>query len=169
MSVYERILVTLDGSLLAERALEAAALLARTTGAELILMRVVTPVELWAPFVEIEPAFEVAQDRHERESAIYLEEVRDRLLEEEESLNIRTVALHGPVAETITDYAHENDIDLIVISSHGRSGLSRWIYGSVAEKVLRSARCCSTLVVRNERARREEKEKAPDAASAANQ
>lgn len=165
MSNYERILVTLDGSLLAERALEPAVQLARVTGAELILLRVVAPIELWAPFVEIEPAFEVAQEQHERETAVYLEEVRDRLLEEHEALQVRTVALRGPVAETITDYARQNDVDLIVISSHGRSGISRWLYGSVAEKVLRGARCCSTLVVRHDQARREGREKAPDAAA----
>ena len=165
MSVYERILVTLDGSLLAERALEPAVLLAQTSGAELILLRVVTPIELWAPFVEIEPAFEVAQERQIRETSVYLEEVRDRLLEDEEALNVRTIALRGPVAETITDYARQNSVDLIVISSHGRSGISRWIYGSVAEKVLRGTRCCSTLIVRDEEARRERKEETPDAAA----
>ncbi|MDX1687220.1 MAG: universal stress protein [Candidatus Promineifilaceae bacterium] len=165
MSVYERILVTLDGSLLAERALEPAVLLAQASGAELILLRVVTPIELWAPFVEIEPAFEVAQERQIRETSVYLEEVRDRLLEDEEALNVRTIALRGPVAETITDYARQNSVDLIVISSHGRSGISRWIYGSVAEKVLRGTRCCSTLIVRDEEARRERKEETPDAAA----
>lgn len=166
MSVYNRILVTLDGSLLAERALEPAMLIAQATGAELTLLRVITPIELWAPFVEIEPAFEVAQERHERETSVYLEEVRDRLLEGDEALNIRTVVLRGPVAETITDYALENGADLIVISSHGRSGISRWIYGSVAEKVLRGARCCSTLVVRDDQARRERRQKAAGAATA---
>lgn len=165
MSVYNRILVTLDGSLLAERALKPAVLLAQTTGAELTLLRVVTPIELWAPFIEIEPALEVAQEQHERETSVYLEEVRDRLLEDNEELNIRTVALRGPVAETITDYACENSVDLIIISSHGRSGISRWIYGSVAEKVLRGARCCSTLIVRDAREKREKKEVAPDAAA----
>lgn len=165
MSVYERILVTLDGSLLAERALEPAVLLAQASGAELILLRVVTPIELWAPFVEIEPAFEVAQERQVRETSVYLAEVRDRLLEDEEALNVRTVALRGPVAETIADYARQNRVDLIVISSHGRSGISRWIYGSVAEKVLRGVRCCSTLIVRDEEARRKREEDTPDAAT----
>jgi K+-sensing histidine kinase KdpD len=56
--------------------------------------------------------------------------------------------LTGPVAESIIDYAKENNIDLIIISSHGRSGLGRWVYGSIAEKVLRGARCCSTWLVR---------------------
>jgi nucleotide-binding universal stress UspA family protein len=45
------------------------------------------------------------------------------------------------------DYAAREDIDLIVMSSHGRSGISRWVYGSVAEKVLRGV-CCATMVVR---------------------
>ena len=168
MSVYERILVTLDGSTLAERALEPASLLARATGAELILLRVVTPIELWAPFLEIEPALEVAHERHERETTLYLEDVRDRLLKDDGALNIRTVTLRGPIAETITDYARQYSVDLIVISSHGRSGISRWLLGSVAEKVLRGARCCSTLVVRDEQGNGERKRDMPDAAAAEN-
>ena len=168
MSKYERILVTLDGSKLAERALEPALLLARASGAELILLRVVTPIELWAPFVEIEPSFEVAHEQHEREATVYLEEVGGRLLEEEKMLNIRTVTLRGPVAETIADYARKIGVDLIVISSHGRSGISRWLLGSVAEKVLRGTRCCSTLVVRDEQRKRESQQEMPDATAAEN-
>jgi nucleotide-binding universal stress UspA family protein len=57
--------------------------------------------------------------------------------------------LAGPVAEAIVDFAKVNHIDLIVMSTHGRSGLSRWVYGSVAEKVLRGAHC-PTLIVRGE-------------------
>jgi nucleotide-binding universal stress UspA family protein len=52
------------------------------------------------------------------------------------------------VAEAIIDYATQNNIDLIAMSSHGRTGLKRWVYGSVTEKVLRGA-CCATMIVRN--------------------
>ncbi len=54
----------------------------------------------------------------------------------------------GPVADTIVDYAREKQADLIVMSTHGRTGLSRWVYGSVTERVLRAAHC-PTLVVRS--------------------
>jgi nucleotide-binding universal stress UspA family protein len=52
---------------------------------------------------------------------------------------IHKVVEIGPAAETIIDYAHEHPVDLIVMSTHGRSGLQRWVYGSVADKVLRAA------------------------------
>ena len=55
--------------------------------------------------------------------------------------------LAGPAAETIVDDAREQGMDLIVMSTHGRSGLSRWVYGSAADKVLRGAHC-PTLIVR---------------------
>jgi hypothetical protein len=45
----------------------------------------------------------------------------------------------GLAAETIIDYARHHPIDLIVMATHGRSGLQRWVYGSVADKVLRGA------------------------------
>lgn len=153
MSEYQRILVTLDGSELAERALEPAAMLARTTGAELVLLRVTVPIYLWAPFMDIEPDLDVARDRHLQQTEAYLQEVAERLRSRYEDLPIETVVLQGPVAETIVDYATHERVDLIVISSHGRSGISRWVYGSVAEKVLQGARCCSTLVVRGDQER----------------
>lgn len=148
MTQYKRILVTLDGSELAERALEPALMLAHTTGAELLLLRVVVPIYLWAPFMEIEPDLEMARDRQLQRTEAYLQEVGERLRSRHKELAIETVVLHGPVAETIVDYATHEGVDLIVISSHGRSGITRWVYGSVAEKVLQGARCCSTLVVR---------------------
>lgn len=150
MPDFKHILVPLDGSELAERALEPAVTMAGTMGAEITLVRVVIPVYLWAPFMEIEPTYDLAQERNERETRAYLQEVRDRLLGQNSSLQISTLVLSGPVAEAIIDFATQSDIDLIVMSSHGRSGLGRWVYGSVAEKVLRGARCCSTLIVRGD-------------------
>ena len=52
------------------------------------------------------------------------------------------------IAEAIIAYAAREDIGLIVMSSHGRTGLQRWVYGSVAEKVLHTSRC-ATMIVRN--------------------
>ncbi|MFC1972232.1 universal stress protein [Chloroflexota bacterium] len=53
----------------------------------------------------------------------------------------------GLVADSIAEYAQNNDIDLIVVATHGRSGISRWVMGSVADRVLRSA-CVPVLMVR---------------------
>lgn len=151
MTQFRNILVPLDGSTLAERALAPAIELARASSGQITLLRVVTPIYLWAPFVEIEMEVEAALEQSEEQVRKSLEDVRERLLEKEPDLNIRNVVLSGPVAETIVDFARDNDVDLIVISSHGRSGLSRWVYGSVAEKVIRGTRCCSTLIVRGAR------------------
>jgi nucleotide-binding universal stress UspA family protein len=52
----------------------------------------------------------------------------------------------GSAGETIIDYAHTHPVDLIVMATHGRSGLSRWVYGSVADKVLRGAEVPVLLV-----------------------
>ena len=55
--------------------------------------------------------------------------------------------LEGKVAETLAHWAEQNGVDLIVIASHGRSGVSRWVMGSVADRVLRSA-CVPVLMIR---------------------
>jgi nucleotide-binding universal stress UspA family protein len=68
------------------------------------------------------------------------ESVVDRIAEQiEADIPGETAVLHGTPHERILDYADENDIDLIVMGTHGRSGLDRYLLGSVAEKVLRAA------------------------------
>ncbi len=56
-----------------------------------------------------------------------------------EGTSLHTEVLFGRVSESIKDYTEKNDIDLIVIATHGRSGVTRWVRGSVADKVLRSS------------------------------
>lgn len=143
--MFKKILVPLDGSHLAEQAIPPAITVAQATNAELVLMRVVVPLEVVAPFVEIQPAYDTALNRQEAEARSYLENVRQRW--ETTDFTIRVETRLGMVAETIVDCAQEHGIDLIVICSHGRTGLSRWVYGSVAEKVVRGAHC-DTLIVR---------------------
>ena len=53
----------------------------------------------------------------------------------------------GPIADMIADYAAEKEVDLIIIATHGRSGISRWVLGSVADRILRSS-CVPVLMVR---------------------
>ena len=147
MNTCQRILVPLDGSSLAERALPAALALARafstTTPCELHLLRVVPPI-----MVALEPTlYTETIQLGEQEAASYL--AAAALEYGDDSVPITTSALTGSVAETIIHYAQENDVDLIVISSHGRSGISRWVYGSITEKVLHQA-CCATLIIREQ-------------------
>ena len=55
--------------------------------------------------------------------------------------------LEGNPAHTLAEYAEKNQFDLLVIATHGRSGVSRWVWGSVADRILRSA-CVPVLMVR---------------------
>jgi nucleotide-binding universal stress UspA family protein len=55
--------------------------------------------------------------------------------------------LEGKVADTLAQWAEKNGVGLIIIASHGRSGVSRWIMGSVADRIMRSA-CVPVLMVR---------------------
>ncbi len=145
MTPCQRILVPLDGSPLAERALPAAITLAQAFSTakpcELHILRVVPPI-----MVALEPTL-YTETIHlgEEESKSYLAAVA--LDHKDSGIPIITAAQTGSVAETIVNYAQENETDLIVISSHGRSGISRWVYGSVADKVLRQS-CCATLIIR---------------------
>jgi nucleotide-binding universal stress UspA family protein len=62
-------------------------------------------------------------------------------------VNVRSEILTGRATEVLADYATQNGVDLIVIATHGRSGVSRWVWGSVADRILRSA-CVPVLMVR---------------------
>ena len=66
---------------------------------------------------------------------------------QEKGVKVKTVVLLGDPAEEIASYSENNDIDLIVMASHGRSGVSRWAHGSVADKVFRT-NCVPILMVR---------------------
>jgi len=75
----------------------------------------------------------------------YLEKLAAPL--REEGVNVKTAVVERDVvAEAIVDYAEQNDIDLIVMTTHGRSGLSRLVFGSVAESVVRHAPCPVLLI-----------------------
>jgi nucleotide-binding universal stress UspA family protein len=80
-----------------------------------------------------------------RQAQRYLDRIAERF--ENKNIPVSTEVLIGNVAEMITSYADENGYDIIVMSSHGRSGPSRWAYGSVTDKVFRSV-CIPLLVVR---------------------
>lgn len=147
--MFRKILVPLDGSELAERALQPALALARPDGGELILMRVpvMERIALSTPegygLLWPDQSFEQSQ----KESTEYLATVQKTY--QQPSFTLRTLIVDGDVASSIVDTAAAEKVDLIVISTHGYSGLTRWMLGSVTERVLRGA-ACPVLVVRTE-------------------
>jgi nucleotide-binding universal stress UspA family protein len=137
MKHYKHILVPLDGSELAELALADAFSLAQLNEAEVVLLQVISPFDYivgdTTPMVFADELVKAHQDA----ALHYLEEITGR--KECRNLRVRLAVATGTPAETIIDYAHREPIDLIVMATHGRSGLRRWVYGSVADKVLRGA------------------------------
>ena len=127
---YRTVLVPLDGSELGEMALDHASELARA-GAALILLRAAE-----APTLPGADAID-AQVKVVREAEDYLAGVRDRLTRAGID-RVDVSVWYGPPADSIVDAARFRKADLIVMSTHGRSGLGRLIVGSVAETVLRA-------------------------------
>ena len=75
--------------------------------------------------------------KKERQAKSYLDRIAKRV--EAKGIKVRTEVLFWPPAEAIAAYAEKNDVDIIVMSSHGRSGVSRRVHGSVADKVLKAS------------------------------
>ena len=137
--MFSKILVPLDGSRLAEHALELAFSLAQKFSAEVILLRVAIPddnrVSLPALIPYPRPGPNGALQRACDEAEAYLLGIQLSGA----GLPIRRQVVVGTPPELIVATAREQHVDLIVMSTHGRSGFSRLIYGSVAEAVLRGA------------------------------
>jgi nucleotide-binding universal stress UspA family protein len=141
MMKFKKILVPLDGSKLAERAAAPALVLAEAMSAKVTFLRVAIPLSL-----NLDPDFyqriiDIRTDEAER----YLQKAQYRCSSPPVEIELDTVV--GSPARSIINYVQENEIDLIVMSNHGRSGIGRWRYGSVAERVLRRAPC-ATIVMR---------------------
>ena len=138
MDKLNHILVPLDGSELSEKALVAAYTLAGMSNAEITLLRVLRPVE---EIIKIDEQHAIYVDQQIEfktgRAKKYLKTIRDHA--EKRLFKINIVVEMGNVAEVIINFASSNSVDLIVMSTHGRSGLKRWVYGSVAGKILHGA------------------------------
>jgi len=144
---HQKILVPLDGSELAEQALEPGRILADAMGADLHLLRVTTSANQLLETESMKDVFDGVEDKEIVEAEAYL---RAKYADApDDHIFYEVEVAKGTVAAAIVDYALNQDIDLIIMSSHGRTGLRRWVYGSVAEKVLRSA-CCATMIIRDQ-------------------
>lgn len=142
------VLIPLDGSALSERALEPGLELAARLNGTATLLRAIPMLEasLFDRAEKIEPGMgrRMEQDFHEA-AENYL---RDLGAEHARpGLTINYIVTHTPAADSILRYAETHPVDVIAMSTHGRTGLRRWVYGSVTEKVLRGA-AYSMLVIR---------------------
>lgn len=130
--MYSKILVPLDGSPLAEAALGHACELARGTDAEIILLEAAQDGLAAVPEARVH-----ATPAEVYGAAIrgmkYLREVADRL--RRQGNRVRCGVLEGEPASAILSFAHRENVDLIVMGTHRRSGLARAMRGSVAETV----------------------------------
>jgi nucleotide-binding universal stress UspA family protein len=133
--MFKKILVPLDGSKLAEKILPRVEKMVRYCKAEVHLIRVVVSYR-------IDPK----EEKEERERLLqeawdYLEKIVSRL--RKKRVRAYTVVVYGKDAVQVCDFARKNKFDLIAMATHGRSGISRWALGSVADKVLN----CSVVPV----------------------
>jgi nucleotide-binding universal stress UspA family protein len=152
--MYQRILVPLDGSAFAEQALRHAQQVAQPSQSEIHLLSVaplledqsLAVVDLYPVYVYRDYLVDQTQEtqRIRTELEVYLEQVAARV----HAAGFKTLVSirFGQPADEILAYAQEHGCDLIVMSTHGRSGVGRWVYGSVADKVLRGSKIPILLV-----------------------
>jgi nucleotide-binding universal stress UspA family protein len=150
MIMFKKLLVPLDGSELAERALDPALAAARQGDGEVVLLGVPVYKHVAAPgptgYGVVVPDQAIDLGREETEA--YLSQLRQA--RNGRGLRLRIRVVDGDVAGSIVDTAAEEGADLIVMTTHGYSGFSRWMLGSVTERVLRGAPC-PVLVIRHAR------------------
>jgi nucleotide-binding universal stress UspA family protein len=135
--MYQHILVPLDGSPLAEQVLShATAIIAdRRQDVQITLLRAVPPIYpvpmdysgIFTTTTDIAPDFD-------EDARNYLTGIAGEL--RAEGFRVDTHVSQLPAAEAIVDYAGHHSVDLIIMATHGRSGIGRWVFGSVTQKVL---------------------------------
>lgn len=156
--MYKKILVPLDGSKLAECVLpHVEGFIADYRVKTIVLVRVVKPVNFLSIAQNIDIESEPKEygsmlknlDRIEEKrtdlASKYLETVVNRIHQGE--IEYKTEILLGKISKSIINYAESYEIDLILMSTHGRSGPNRWLHGRTADRLLRSAKI-PVLIVR---------------------
>lgn len=137
--MFKHILVPLDGSLLAEQALAPASRVAEKFGGRLLLLRVVAQDRSLPGLPYLAARSSTAPVGPARPLMEEAEAYLDGLRLPNPAVPVNSLVLAGAPPELIIATAAEHDVDLIVMSTHGRAGITRLLYGSVAEAVLRGA------------------------------
>jgi len=137
--MFNKILVSLDGSELAECVFPYVEDIARLRNSRVEAALVVEHYEM--PFhggvVFDENNLKEIERSAKKGAEQYMKTVKKRL--SSRGIDVNAVVLEGKIADSLIDYADNNGFDLIVMATHGRSGLARWVMGSVADKILHSS------------------------------
>lgn len=148
--MYKNVVVPLDGSELAECVFPHVETVVKgCKEPNIILLRVVEPVRIM--FGEEYPSsitfeqIQQAEDLKKEEAEKYLNRISEKLAKAGIKTTVKIMS--GNPAQAIVDYVDHNNIDLVILATHGRSGVSRWIWGSVADRILRSI-CIPIFMVR---------------------
>ncbi len=136
--MYNKLLAPLDGSELAECTLEHLRNLVKGCSIpEVVILRVIEPLPATTVAALAEAGGNLLNEmeaNQKNEATGYIENTANRL--KAEGINAVPAVIPGYAAEEILNYAEKNGVDLIVMSTHGRSGIRRWVMGSVATRVL---------------------------------
>ncbi len=142
-----KVLVPTDFSGCANYALPYAAAIARAAGAKIMCVHVVEPIVPAVGYTGLAEPMPIADISEQLEDSAERELPELAECEEFNGLDVEELIVHGDAAAEIVRVAGEHKVDLIVVSSHGRTGLGRIIFGSTAEAVVRHA-SCPVLVVK---------------------
>jgi nucleotide-binding universal stress UspA family protein len=145
--MYKKILAPLDGSQFSECSLDHVKTIARGCAVpEVVLLRVVEPILATDMATFAQTGIDIMPYMKEVESAAksYIEKMAADL--QKAGLQVAGIATVGRAADTILSYIDQNGVDLVVMSTHGRSGISRWFMGSVADKVVRNSKAPVLLI-----------------------
>jgi nucleotide-binding universal stress UspA family protein len=147
--MYKKVLVPLDGSELAECVLPHVEIIINSGKVESVtFFRVVKPFYPIGDYMgESVSAIDIATINKDALAAAetYLKKLTSKV--KYPGVNVAWKVVSGNEAESITEYVKKSQIDLVIIATHGRSGVSRWVMGSVADRVMRSV-CSPVLMVR---------------------
>jgi len=146
--MYKKVMVPLDGSKLAECILpHVEAFISGCQLNTIVFVRVIEPVSTSShrgyqvsemDFKLIEENTKRIKEERTTSADVYLKDVVNRL--EHTGVKFQTEVLVGNVADRLIDYSEANEVDMILIATHGRSGVSRWVRGSIADRILRASR-----------------------------
>lgn len=141
--MYKKILVPLDGSSLAEEVLTHAKALAYSEGAEIVLLRIATNPALEFAFADPALAQSVITQL-ETEAQKYIDDMITTL--KNDGFKVSGIIAEGAIAEMILQISEDIQADTIAMSTHGRTGPSQWLIGSVAHRVVRSSKVPVMLI-----------------------
>jgi nucleotide-binding universal stress UspA family protein len=138
--MFRHILVPLDGSRFAEKAIPYACDLADSFDSQITLVSVVDPpslpTEAWAEHIQ-QVLLQVRENTRNR-LTLYLQKMQKTLQAEGYTVSGRLLE-NGPAAEALLTTMANEDVDIVVMSTHGHTGVARWVLGSVAERIVRHA------------------------------